>query len=485
MAEPVEAPPARVLVIEDDPAMRRLVQAALADAGYDVDTAGSGEEALAQLERGQPALVLTDLRMGGMSGLQVLAELRRTSPELPVVVMTSFGSVESAVEALRLGATDYLIKPLAREDIVLRVQRALRLRSLEAENRWLRRELSAAYRPGRIVAVSASMRNVVQMIERLAGSDASVLLQGETGTGKDLLARALHFGGPRADGPFVALNCAALPAGLVESELFGHARGSFTGALRERAGKLESAHRGTLFLDEVGELPLETQPKLLRALEDRSFERVGEDRLRRVDVRVIAASNRDLAEMVRQGKLREDLYFRLAVVRVTVPPLRERVEDIGPLARYLMARLGGEDAPELTDEAVAMLEARTWPGNVRELANVLEATLALHEGGPVGPAELRLESSLGAPSAAPAPIVASASEPAAPAPPPVRSMLPPEGAPLDSLVRDILVEALNRKGWNQSAAARLLRIPRHVLQYRMAKYRIVPPSARAEGEPGS
>jgi two-component system NtrC family response regulator len=309
------------------------------------------------------------------------------------------------------------------------------------------------------------MRTVVETIERLAPMKHTVLITGESGTGKELLARALHFGGPRANGPFIAVNCAALPSGLIESELFGSAKGAFTGAFKDRAGKIEAADGGTLFLDEVAELPMEVQPKLLRVLETLSVERVGENKLREVDLRLVAATNKDPEALVEKGEFREDLYYRLAVVPVKIPPLRSRPEDIGPLARYLVWSIAGDEAPELTDEAIAALSARPWPGNVRELANVLERTLALHEGGPITD-----ESLFGTTQ----PLRAAPTRPSEGSP---RVTLPAEGAALDDMVRDLLVQALERQRWNQSAAARLLKVPRHVLQYRMEKFGIVPPKA--------
>jgi DNA-binding NtrC family response regulator len=447
----------RVLAVDDDADILRFLEAALGAQGHDVATVPSAEEALARLERDAPEVLLTDIRLAGMDGLQLLAEARRGRPDLPVIVMTSHVSVAAAVEAMRRGAADFVQKPLREEELFRAMDAVSRLRRLENENRWLRRELQDAYLPGRIVAVSESMRRVVATVEKLARSDITVLVTGESGTGKDLVARALHFGGSRAAGPFVALSCAALPAGLVEAELFGHAKGSFTGAVADRAGRLESAHGGTLFLDEVGELPLEVQPKLLRALETRSFERVGENRVRHADVRVVSATHRDLRQMVLEGGFREDLYFRLAVVGIRIPPLRERPEDVAPLARYLLARLA-EAPPEISEGAVADLLRRPLRGNVRELANLLEAAVALHEGdGPLTEDDFKPRDS---PSS-------SAGE--------IDVRLPAEGVPLDDVLRAVLRSALERNGWNRSATARWLRIPRHLLRFRMEKLGIETP----------
>jgi DNA-binding NtrC family response regulator len=463
MGEPVKAE-ARILVVDDDPAIRRFAELALGGEDFEVTAAETAEDALGLMARGGYDLILTDLNMPGQSGLDLLALLQKTAADVPVLIMTAFGSVESAVNAMRLGALDYVAKPLDGEDLCHRIRAALRLTSLEAENRELKEELSVSPRPGRIVAVSEKMRTVVAEAEKLAAASLSVLIVGETGTGKELVARSLHHGGPRAEGPFVAVNCAALPADLIESELFGSAKGAFTGAFKDRVGKMEAAHRGTLLLDEIGELPLALQPKLLRALEERAVERVGENRLRQVDVRVVAATNRDPLQLVKEGRFREDLYFRLAGARITIPPLRARPEDVVPLARFLMRRVAGESAPELAPDALEALQRHPWPGNARELTNVIERALAFHPGGPLTARSLFAE---------------EAAESKAGENGHGRHLVPlPEGgAPLDDMVRDLILQALERTDWNQSAAARLLRIRRHILQYRMAKFGLTIPRA--------
>jgi DNA-binding NtrC family response regulator len=456
----------RVLVVDDDPVMLRVASALLAAEGLEVARAASGEEAMSAVARGRFDLVLSDVKLPGVTGLELVQQVHALSAETPIILMTAFASVNSAVEAMRAGASDYIVKPFEPDDLKLRVRKALRFVRLENENRRLRQDLGTSAASARLIAASPAMRAVAATIAKLARTDLTVFLLGESGTGKEVMARALHYDGPRAEGPFVAVNCAALPRDLVESELFGSAKGAFTGAHRDRPGKFEAADGGTLFLDEAADLPIEAQPKLLRALEERAFERVGETTLRRVNVRVVAAANRDPRAMVEEGRFREDLYFRLAVAPVYVPPLRERPEDVGPLARAFLRRLAGdEEAPELTAEAIAELERRRWPGNVRELKNVIERAFALNEGGPIEAEHLQ-DAAWG--------LLPSATSPE---PPPAvgGTRLPADGAPLDDLVRDILLEALTRTSWNQSAAARLLRIPRHILQYRMAKYGIRQP----------
>jgi DNA-binding NtrC family response regulator len=443
----------RILVVDDDPVIVRLAEAVLHGDGHEVVTAGTGEQALDAMEGGRFDLVLTDLRLPAMSGLDLVERVKVLSPDTALLVMTSFASVASAVQAMRTGAVDYVVKPFDAQDLKHRVQQAIRLSGLEVENRRLRENLVEARTATRLVAHSAAIRSTLTVIERLARTDLTVFLVGESGSGKEVLARSLHDQGARAGNPFIAVNCAALPRDLAESELFGSAKGAFTGAHRDRVGKFEAAHGGTLFLDEVVELPPDVQPKLLRALETRAIERVGENVVRRIDVRIVAAANRDPRVLVSDGRFREDLYFRLAVAPVRVPPLRERVEDVGPLARHFLTRAAGDAPPELTAGAVAALERQPWPGNVRELKNLIERTVALHDGGPITAESLRF-GAYDAPSS----------------PPP-----PASSAALDSIVKEALVSALEQASWNVSAAARLLQTPRHILKYRMARYGLRPP----------
>ena len=453
----IEAPASplrRILVVDDDPITVRLAEAVLRGDGHEVATAATGEQAVDVVGAARFDLVLTDLRLPEMSGLELVERVKVLSPETALLVMTSFASVASAVQAMRTGAVDYIVKPFDAQDLKHRVHQAIRLNGLEAENRRLRENLVEARTGSRLVAHSPAIRSTLTVIERLARTDLTVFLVGESGSGKEVLARTLHDQGARAGNPFIAVNCAALPRDLAESELFGSAKGAFTGAHRDRVGKFEAAHGGTLFLDEVVELPPDVQPKLLRALETRAVERVGENVLRRIDVRIVAAANRDPRVLVSEGRFREDLYFRLAVAPVRVPPLRERVEDVGPLARHFLARAAGEEPPELTPAAVAVLERLPWPGNVRELKNLIERTVALHDGGPITAESLRIGTY------------------DAPAPPPA----PPSPTALDAIVRDALLGALEQTSWNVSAAARLLQTPRHILKYRMAKYGIRAPA---------
>jgi two-component system response regulator AtoC len=373
-----------ILIVDDDPAMRHLLSVILADHGWEARAVASGADALRELEAHETDLVLTDVRMPRMDGLALLREIQRLFPDLTVIVMSAYGAQDAAIEAMKAGAYDYVSKPFRKDEVVLVLRKAEERERLARENRRLRTELAAGFGPENLVGSSAAMEQVVRQIRKVAPQKTTVLVEGESGTGKELVARALHELSPRAALPFVAVNCGAIPAELIESELFGHVRGAFTDAKRARKGLAEEADGGTLFLDEIGELPLALQPKLLRFLEDEEVRPLGDVRARKVDVRVVAATGRDLRRAIAAAQFREDLFYRLDVVAVRIPPLRERPDDIPALAAHFLARhaklrpeLGGM---ALADDALEALRAHRWPGNVRELEHALERAVVLADG---------------------------------------------------------------------------------------------------------
>ena len=366
----------RILVVDDEVKMRRLLEMSLKNMGHEVVQAADGGEAIACFDEAPFDLVMTDLKMPRMDGIQLLRTLRERGEEVPVIVLTAFGTIETAVEAMKLGAADYIIRPFEMETLELAVTRALAMGAMQRENRFLRDEVARGW--GEFIGRSPKMQSLYELIQQVAPARSSVLIVGETGTGKELVARAIHQASGR-DGLFVPINCAAIPAELLESELFGHQKGAFTGAHRDRMGKFELANGGTIFLDELGELALDLQPKLLRVLEQRELRRVGGSKTLKVDLRVVAATRKDLRNEVDKGKFREDLYFRLNVVPIVSPPLRERREDIPLLVSHFFSKLAPPGkAPQLSDTAAAALQAHDWPGNVRELRNVIERALALN-----------------------------------------------------------------------------------------------------------
>lgn len=373
--------PARVLVVDDEPTARRALESLLLDEGYLVDTASSGEEALERLAERAPEVLLTDVRMPGIDGVELLSRAKVRDPELSVVVMTAFGTVRDAVRAMRAGAEHYITKPVDFDELSVVLSRVLEQRALRREATNLRERVRKSHRFENLLGASAPMQSLLKSVVQVAPSRATVLLTGETGTGKERVAQAIHEASPRRDGPFVKLHCAALAETLLESELFGHERGAFTGAVTRREGRFKLAHGGTLFLDEVSEVSPTVQVKLLRVLQEREFERVGGNETLRVDVRIVAATNRDLAAMVREGRFRGDLYYRLNVVGLRMPPLRERREDIRLLADHFLRRYtveaGREDITGFTPKAMEALEAYRWPGNVRELENTVERAVVL------------------------------------------------------------------------------------------------------------
>ncbi len=369
-----------ILVVDDDPVMREMVSDLLDGRGYEVETAGLAAEALEKVEEREFACVLTDLQMPGMDGIGLLGALRERDPEMPVVMMTSFGSIETAVEAMRLGAQDFVTKPFESERLLLTLERAFESRALQDENRRLRAAVERTASFGDLVGKSAAMNEIYALIRKISGNRSNVLITGESGTGKEVVARTIHFTGARAKQPFVPINCTAMPEGLLESELFGHVRGAFTGAHANKKGLFEIASGGTLFLDEIGDMSPALQGKLLRVLQDQEIRPVGANHSVKVDVRLVAATNRDLREEIEKGLFREDLYYRLNVIPIHIPPLRERPEDVPALARAFVERLSGDTPRQLSEKAMQKLQRAPWPGNARELQNCIERSLALAEG---------------------------------------------------------------------------------------------------------
>jgi DNA-binding NtrC family response regulator len=455
-----------ILVIEDEAKMRRLLELNLGEDGFTTFSAGDAETGLKLLHEHHIDLVLTDLKLPGMNGLEFLQTVKSENAALPVVVMTAFGSVETAVEAMKAGASDYVLKPFSLTEMRMVIHKELDVRNLREENRSLREALGKKYSHPNIVARSAKMQEVLATVERVAPTNSTVLLGGESGVGKDLIARAIHEKSKRARGPFLKINSTAIPENLLESELFGYEKGAFTGAGASKPGKFELADKGTLFLDEIGDVPPAIQVKLLRVLQEREFERLGGTKTIKVDVRLIAATNRDLRAALEQGTFREDLYYRLNVVPIDIAPLRERREDVRDLVNLFIARFSGESSKAvdaITPEAIEMLVNYHWPGNVRELQNIVERACALAKGATLGVADIHLDRR------------------------PARGTnggagFLPDGMTLEQWEDEMVQEALRRANGNKSQAARLLGLSRNALRYRLSKIGI---SDEGEKEPGS
>jgi DNA-binding NtrC family response regulator len=444
---------ARILIVDDEANARMALAELLRDEGYAVETAADGFKALPKLEEQEPHLILTDLKMPGMDGMELMRKARERDPECVVVLMTAFGAVDAAVAAMRDGAADFLTKPINVDQLVLVIRRELERQRLRAEAGQLRQRLADRHRLSSMVGNSPAMREVYSTVEQVAPSRATVLITGESGTGKELVATAIHQLSPRARGPFVKLHCAALAETLLESELFGHEKGSFTGALARREGRLEQASGGTLFLDEIGEIPASTQVKLLRFLQEHELERVGGNTTVRVDVRVVAATNRDLKKMVREGKFREDLYYRLHVVSIEMPPLRARPSDIAMLASHFLdkyARENGKKLSGFSDAALERMVRYEWPGNVRELENAVERAVVVSRGEQIRSEDL---------SSSIAPRTAPEGSPAIP------------GATMAEIERYAIVKTLELTGGATTRAAEILGISPRTIQYRMQEYR--------------
>ena len=449
----------RILIVDDEEGMRRLLSRVLTREGYETSAVGSGAEALRLVASERFDLVVTDIKMPEMDGLQLLAELKEYEPSLPIIVITAYGTIENAVQALRSGAYDYIAKPFENDEIKLTVAKAFERERLLAENRYLHAELEGRYDFSGIVGGSLAMQQVYDMASSVAVSNANVLITGESGTGKELLARSIHYSSLRKEKPFVVLNCAAISEGVLESELFGHEKGAFSGALDTRKGRFERADQGTLFIDEVAEMSMAAQVKLLRVIQEHEFERVGGNKTISVDVRIVAATNKKLEDQVKNGNFREDLYYRLNVVNINVPPLRSRREDVEPLSRFFLEKYTSETGKKITDlspRALSCLLAHDWPGNVRELQNAIERAVVLSKGSVLTPRDF--------------PQGMQGDDQ-------ICLQIPEKGGSLtdilEDLERQLIIQTLQREDGSQTRAAETLGIKRTTLRYKMEKYRMI------------
>ncbi len=444
----------KILLADDDPALRRVIQFKLKQKGYDVDVAGDGQQALDRLKTTRYDLLLSDMRMPKLSGIDLLEESKNVQPELEVILITAFATVSQAVEAVKLGAFDYLTKPFEDEELFVAIDKALKFKRLEEENRALRGRLRGQDFLDTIVGISPSFKRLVDMVDKIAPTDATVLLTGESGTGKEVIARAIHYKSLRTEQDFVAVNCAAIPRELIESELFGHRKGAFTGAVRDKKGKFELADGGTLLLDEISELPIDLQAKLLRVIQEKVVEPLGAERKAEVDVRLLAATNINLKERVRKGEFREDLFYRLNVIPLHIPSLRERVEDIPILVNAFLRKYDRSQEIKLDAKLMETLEQYRWPGNIRELENLIERMVILRRSNKLTvddlPDDFGTAERVGSPR---------------------RDR---ENLTFHEAEKQLVLDALEKHDWNRSQAAKYLKIPRHVLIYRMKKYGISP-----------
>jgi len=445
----------RILIADDHDSLRRGLAQAVSEAGHDVEEAPNGNAAIEKLHEGFFDVVVSDLKMGGSTGLEVLKTAKTLHPSCAIILMTAFGSVSTAVEAMKSGAFDYVQKPFEIEEMEVKIEKALEMRRMQNQIDYLRHAQGDIYDFDRIIGSSGALEKVLAIVRKVAKSNTTVLVRGETGTGKELIAGAVHHNSHRASRNFVKVNCAALQENLLESELFGHEKGAFTGADKQRIGRFEQADGGTLFLDEIGDMSPNTQAKILRVLQEHEFERLGGTRTIKVDVRLIAATNRDLPAMVEQGLFREDLYYRLNVVTMEMPPLRERKDDIAALSNFFIKRFSGELKKKivgLEPDALKLLMRYHWPGNIRELENAIERAMLLAEGTHIAAEDLRLGDT--GPTGAPrdnSSIV----------------KIPPTGIPLEEVERITLIEALKMSNWVQKDAAELLSISPRVMNYKI------------------
>ena len=452
----------KILVIDDEPILRDSLEVALKTSGYDVLTARTGEEGLERFQKENPDLVLLDHWLPGINGDEVLHRIKEEDPEIPIIIMTAQGSIEMAVNLMKMGAFDFLVKPFELDQVEDLIKKGLERVRLKKEVEWLRAQYQERFRSGGIIGVSQKMKDLLGLAEKLAqGSETTVLIEGETGTGKELLAEYIHFLSPRSSFPFIPINCGAIPKDLFESELFGYERGAFTGALEKgKMGKVEAAEKGTLFLDEVGELSSSAQVKVLRVLEEKEYFKVGGVDQRKANVRIIAATNKDLESEVKQGNFRDDLYFRLNVVKLHIPPLRERKEDILPLFRFFLDRFNEQfkkSFVQISQEAEERIVSYPWLGNIRELRNTAERIVLLEKGDTILGKHLSFLTGKEGTSEETARF---------------QPFIPPQGIILEKVEKEYIFEALRMKKGNKSEAAKLLGVSRSALIYRIEKYGI-------------
>lgn len=443
-----------ILVADDDESLRRVIEYNLSNKGYKVLPAASGEEALNIFKKEDVDIVVTDIKMENVDGIELLEKLKKLKNNVLVIMITAYGSIETAVKAMKLGAHDYITKPFDRDELLIVIEKALNLQSLMVENLRLKQELTDRFSLTNVIGINSRMKKIYDLVARVAKSDSTVLIQGESGTGKELIARAIHYNSARAEKPFVTINCAAIPENLVESELFGYVKGAFTGAIKDKQGKFESADGGSIFLDEIGDIRKDIQVKLLRVLQEKSIDKVGATQDIYVDVRIIAATNVPLEMAIKEGGFREDLYYRISVIPILLPPLRERRDDIHLLAKHFLDKHGDGNC-KILPEVFDVLNRYDWPGNVRELENIIERAIVL-----------RKDSNIIGLEDVPDHIITRQSQNITPL------EIPDNGIKLEEVEKELILKALNKAGQNQTRAAELLGISRQTLIYRMQKFNI-------------
>ncbi|MDA3917399.1 MAG: sigma-54 dependent transcriptional regulator [Deltaproteobacteria bacterium] len=440
-----------ILLIDDDESLRRVTEYNLSLKGFDVITAHSGKQGLEKFKIHTPDIVVSDVKLGDMNGLDLLEHIKKESPDTPVIIITAFGSIEMAVQTMHKGAFNFITKPFDRDTLILSCEKALELKGLRSKTRHLTSEVNRLTGTAGIVTASSTMKELLDTASRAANSEATILITGESGTGKELLARLIHQNSPRSNDPMVTVNCAAIPPGLIESELFGHVKGAFTGAIANRKGYFQSASSGTLFLDEIGEIETDIQVKLLRAIQEKEVQPVGAEKPIDVDIRIIAATNLDLKKKIIREEFREDLYYRLSVIPLLIPPLRERVEDIPALVNHFLKKYDAPADITFSGAALNMLKKYAWPGNIREMQNLVERCVILRKSKIINIEDLNLIN----------PKKSFSTQ---------NIFIPDQGISLEEIEKNYILKALEKANQNRSKAARLLKIPRHVLLYRLEKY---------------